>query len=249
MAYYSLLPQWEVSFIPKQASLLLLFRLEENLLLSAELKIYLESLIPNRESAIIEIEAYAKEHNVPIMDLVGIEAMLQLLRLIQPASILEIGTAIGYSAIRMAKALPDTKIVTIERDRERYDQAIHYINETKTSAQITVYFGDALELVDVIENAGYNNFDVLFIDAAKGQYQRFFNYYEMQLSNNGVIITDNVLFKGLVAEKELEIKRTRSLVNKIKAYNEWLMNNPNYHTTILPIGDGIAISKKRGVNQ
>ncbi|MBE4908079.1 O-methyltransferase [Bacillus luteolus] len=215
-------------------------------MLSVEITAYLESLIPSRDNIIQEIEAYAQENNVPIMELVGIEAMLQILRLIQPASILEIGTAIGYSAIRMAKALPEANIVSIERDEIRYTKALEYIEMTNTSSQIKVHLGDALELVDRPESLG-TSFDVIFIDAAKGQYQRFFNGYENLLSPNGVIITDNVLFKGLVAAEDVDVKRTRSLVNKIRTYNEWLMSNPKYITTILPIGDGIAISKKRGV--
>ncbi len=220
--------------------------MEELALLSDEITAYLESLIPSRDNIIQEMEAYAQENNVPIMELVGIEAMLQILRLIQPASILEIGTAIGYSAIRMAKALPEANIVSIERDEIRYTKALEYIEMTNTSSQIKVHLGDALDLAGHPESLG-TSFDVIFIDAAKGQYQRFFNSYENLLSPNGVIITDNVLFKGLVATEDVDVKRTRSLVNKIRTYNEWLMSNPKYITTILPIGDGIAISKKRGV--
>lgn len=214
-------------------------------LLSDKLTEYLETLIPAREQKIVEIEQYAKENNIPIMELVGIDTMLQILRIAKPKRILEIGTAIGYSAIRMAKTLPDAKIVTIERDQERYEKAIQYINETGTSSQIEVIFGDALEVEDMIKAKGV--YDCIFIDAAKGQYRHFFDIYEKVLSNSGLIVTDNVLFKGLVAEDQLENKRTRSLVSKIKMYNEWLMSHPGYQTTILPVGDGLAISKQRGV--
>ncbi|WP_111645871.1 O-methyltransferase [Paranoxybacillus vitaminiphilus] len=214
-------------------------------MLSPEVTSYLEALIPKREREIEEIEQYAKEHNVPIMELVGIEAMLQILKLVQPAKILEIGTAIGYSAIRMAKALPNANIVTLERDKERYERALFYIEKTNTAKQIHVLFGDALHLYE--EVADYGPFDAMFIDAAKGQYLRFFEMYEPLLSKNGIIITDNVLFKGLVARAEqIETKRLRNLVKKICAYNEWLMDHPRYDTVILPVGDGMAISKKRG---
>jgi predicted O-methyltransferase YrrM len=218
---------------------------EELELLSQEVINYIETLIPEREQEIKEIEDYAKEHAVPIMELVGIETMLQIVKLIQPAKILEIGTAIGYSAIRMAKALPNVKIVTIERDQERYEKALYYINKTNTAKQIEVLFGDALELYEQVAARGL--FDVVFIDAAKGQYLRFFEMYEPLLSKRGIVITDNVLFKGLVAENQpIETKRIRNLVKKIREYNEWLMNHPDYETVILPIGDGIAISRKRG---
>ncbi|MFS0861663.1 O-methyltransferase [Fredinandcohnia sp. 179-A 10B2 NHS] len=214
-------------------------------MLSDKLTEYLEALIPAREQKIVEIEQYAIENNIPIMELVGIDTMLQILRIAQPKRILEIGTAIGYSAIRMAKALPDAKIVTIERDQERFEKAIQYINETGTNSQIEVIFGDALEVADIVKAKGI--YDCIFIDAAKGQYRHFFDIYEKALSNSGLIVTDNVLFKGLVAEDQIESKRTRSLVSKIKMYNEWLMSHPDYQTTILPVGDGIAISKQRGV--
>jgi predicted O-methyltransferase YrrM len=209
-------------------------------MVSPEIEAYLQTLIPRRESVLLEIEQYAKEHNVPIMELIGMEALLQFIRLIQPKSILEIGTAIGYSSIRMAKAVKDVKVLTIERDEERYQKALSYIKKANMSENIDVILGDALEVN--LEQS----FDVIFIDAAKGQYTKFFEKYEKLLEKNGVIISDNVLFKGLVAANNTDNKRIKSLVKKIKSYNEWIMENPSYDTTILPIGDGIAISKKKG---
>lgn len=214
-------------------------------MLSEELTRYIEALIPDREPIVQEMEAYAQEHRVPIMDIIGIEAMLYILQIIQPKNIFEIGTAIGYSAIRMAMKLPDARIVTVERDQERYERALFYIERTKTRDRIDVLFGDALELYSEVEKRA--PFDVIFIDAAKGQYQRFFYMYEPLLADGGVVITDNVLFKGFVAADEsIENKRIRQLAKKIREYNEWLMNRQDYDTVILPIGDGIAISRKRG---
>lgn len=208
-----------------------------------EVTAYIEGLVPERESAIADIEKYAKEHGVPIMELVGIEAILQFLRLIQPKAILEIGTAIGYSAIRMAKALPNTQIITIERDKIRYDKAIENIEQMQLQNQITVIFGDALDSKDQVEK--YGQFDCIFIDAAKGQYIRFFELYNPLLRHNGVVFSDNVLFRGLVAKDKVDEKRHQSLVDKLKVYNKWLMNHPDFDTTILTVGDGIAISRKR----
>ncbi|KFZ42008.1 O-methyltransferase [Anoxybacillus flavithermus] len=206
---------------------------------------YVESLLPKKEEAIVAMEQYAHEQGVPIMDALSIEMMLHILKLIEPKRILEIGTAIGYSAIRMAKALPNATIVTIERDEERYKQALVYAEQTSTKGQMILLFGDALDMSDEVKK--HAPFDVLFIDAAKGQYRRFFELYEPFLNKNGVIITDNVLFKGFVATNEpIEQKRIRQLVKKIHAYNEWLMAHPCYETIIIPVGDGMAISRKRG---
>lgn len=213
------------------------------MIVPTEINDYLEGLIPKRDETISDIESYAKQHHVPIMELVGIEVMLQLLRLIQPRTILEIGTAIGYSSIRMAKALPNTQIITLERDEERYNKAIENINKEKLENQIKVIFGDALELVDEVKEQ--SPFDSIFIDAAKGQYVRFFELYSPYLSENGIVFSDNVLFRGLVAKDIIEEKRHQSIVKKLKSYNEYLMNHADFHTTILTVGDGIAISRKR----
>jgi len=204
---------------------------------------YIESLIQKRKPIFVEMEQYALEHDVPIMELTGIEALLQILRIQGPTKILEIGTAIGYSAMRMADALPNTNIVTIERDEERFNEAIHNITRSGLDHQIKVLHGDALEIVEQMKDLG--PFDALFIDAAKGQYLKFFEMYTPFLSHDGIIYTDNVLFKGLVAEEYIESKRTRNLVKKINHYNEWLMNHNEYITSIIPVGDGLDISKRK----
>jgi predicted O-methyltransferase YrrM len=213
-------------------------------LLNEKLHSYIEGLISERNPLFTEMESYASEHNVPIMELSGIETMLQLLRIQQPQKILEVGTAIGYSALRMAHALPDAQIVTIERDVERIEVAEQFINRSEHSNQITVITGDALEVEDAV--SGHASFDVIFIDAAKGQYKKFFEIYSKYLNDDGMIITDNVLFKGLVAEPVIETKRIRNLVKKIDEFNHWLMNHPDFDSVILPVGDGVAISKRRG---
>lgn len=173
------------------------------------------------------------------------EVLLQILSVKQPKKILEIGTAIGYSAIRMALELPSAEIYTIERNEKRHEEAVNNIKEFQLDDRIHVFYGDALELADAVHVTA--PYDVIFIDAAKGQYQNFFHLYEPMLSPDGVILTDNVLFKGLVAEdySKIEPKRRRRLVAKIDEYNHWLMNHPDYQTAIIPVGDGLAISKKK----
>jgi predicted O-methyltransferase YrrM len=213
-------------------------------LLNEKLHFYIEGLIPERNPLLLEMERFAKEYHIPIMELAGIETMLQLLRIQQSKKILEVGTAIGYSALRMADALPNAKVVTIERDLERFQLAEEFINRSNNREQISLIKGDALEVEDIVSE--YAPFDAIFIDAAKGQYKKFFEIYSKYLKKDGMIITDNVLFKGLVCETEIESKRTRNLVKKIDDFNQWLMSHPDYFSVILPVGDGVAISKRRG---
>jgi predicted O-methyltransferase YrrM len=217
---------------------------KEDVVVNQRIESYIASFIREKSSLFLEMEQYAKEQNVPIMESVGMEALLQFLRLQQPKTILEIGTAIGYSALRMAHALPNTTVVTIERDKKRYEEALLYIQRSDASNRVKPIFGDALEVFDTVKEWG--PFDAIFIDAAKGQYQKFFELYERLLTSEGSIYSDNVLFKGLVVAEEFDNKRIKQLVKKIRAYNEWLMHHPSYHSIILPVGDGIAISKKRG---
>lgn len=215
-------------------------------LLNEKLHSYIEGLITERGPLFTEMERFAKENKVPIMELAGIESMLQILRIQQAKKVLEVGTAIGYSAMRMAEALPGSVIVTLERDKERIQLAKEFIKQSDLSAQIVLIEGDALEVEEFVKE--HAPFDAIFIDAAKGQYRKFFEMYSKYLAKDGIIITDNVLFKGLVAESEIESKRIRNLVKKIDEFNHWLMSHPEYDSIILPVGDGVAISKRRGEN-
>lgn len=205
---------------------------------------YIESLLAPREGLLAEMERYAAEHGVPIMEPVGMDTLLSMLKLQRPERLLEIGTAIGYSALRMTEAVPELHVTTIERDEERLQKANDYIGRSTIGDRIHVLAGDALELAEKAAEDG--PFDAIFIDAAKGQYRRFFELYEPLLKQGGVIYSDNVLFKGYAAGRSAPTKRLEKMVQKITTYNEWLMTHPGYDTTIVPAGDGIAISLKRG---
>ncbi|OLS41598.1 O-methyltransferase [Bacillus sp. MRMR6] len=212
-------------------------------MLNDKLHSYIDGLFPERNPLFMEMEKFAVENQVPIMELAGIETMLQILRIHDSKKILEVGTAIGYSALRMAEALPKAAIVTIERDVERIQLATEFIQRSNHQEQIFLVKGDALEVEEQVGEQA--PFDAIFVDAAKGQYKRFFELYSKYLNKDGIIITDNVLFKGLVAESEIESKRIRNLVKKIDEFNHWLMSHPDYHTVIIPVGDGVAISKRK----
>ncbi|WP_222599208.1 O-methyltransferase [Aquibacillus kalidii] len=190
-----------------------------------------------------QLEKYARENHVPIMEPLGIDFLMQIIRINKPSRILEIGTAIGYSALRMLEASPTSHIVSVERDEPRFQEAVQNIKKMDKDQNIDVLFGDALDITNEIKEKG--PYDLLFIDAAKGQYQRFFELYSTMLTSDAVIISDNVLFKGLVANPNSDKERLNKIANKITTYNKWLMEHPQYVTTIVPIGDGIAISIKR----
>lgn len=208
-----------------------------------EVDLYLEQLIPDSPEWLTLIEEEAEKDYVPIMDKVSMKFVSQIIRLTEPKHILEIGTAIGYSALRMLEAYPNTTITTIERDEKRYRRAKELITEHQQINNIQLIHGDALEVLDSLQTTG-NEFDLAFIDAAKGQYQSFFEKVDPMILPGGTIISDNVLFQGLVASEEEVERKHRTLVRKMRIYNKWLMDNSSYSSSILPIGDGIALSIK-----
>lgn len=186
------------------------------------------------------IEKYAKDNNVPIMEHDGIEFLIKYIKEHNVKTILEIGTAIGYSAIRMALIDSDIRVVTIERDQNRYDEALKNISDIGLENQITPILNDAF---DVVLN---EKFDLIFIDAAKAQYIKFFEKFKNNLSENGVIISDNLNFHGLTHGNHKNLSRNvKGLVRKINLYIEFLKDNKEFNTTFLDIGDGIAISTRK----
>ena len=192
----------------------------------------------------LAMKAYASQNNIPIIQDQGLELLLQLLRIKKPQTILEIGTAIGYSSLMMARHLPDCQIVTIEREEDNYLATLRYHGSSNVGGRITTIFGDALELS--VANLPIGLYDVIFIDAAKAQYRKFFEKYEALLNDDGMIISDNLLFHGHVLESNRQQSRNlKQLVRKIKDYISWLAQHPHYDTQLLPISDGIAVSLKK----
>ena len=209
-----------------------------------QIKLYLEERLSPKEEWILTLEETAKENRVPIMDSISIDYMLNLIKMHQPKKILEVGTAIGYSALRMLEASPSAEIVTIEKDETRYQEAVENINSLQKMDRIDIHLGDALDVLQELA-AKKEMYDFIFIDAAKGKYQEFFNLANQLLASTGILITDNVLFRGYVASPELAPKRYKSMVKKIRNYNDFLTSHPAYITSILPIGDGVMISYKK----
>jgi len=208
-------------------------------------KSYIASFAKEKESFISEIEQYADENFVPIMDNCGIDMFISLLRIQKPERILEIGSAIGYSAIRIAAALPKASIVTIERDSERFNKAVDYISRSGYSERIAIIEADALltDSTDIFNK----KYDALFIDAAKGQYKRFFERYAPVVAAGGVIYCDNMFMHGMVLHDDKDIpKRNRTMIRNLKEFTKWIMVNPEFEASLLPVGDGLLIAVKKG---
>ena len=187
-----------------------------------------------------ELRLYAKVNKVPIIQDEGLHFLRQIIMVKDCKRVLDIGTAIGYSAIQMAKL--GVEVDTIEINETMYNLAKENVKKAKLEDKINIFFNDALE----IDLKLLKKYDLIFIDAAKAQYINFFNKFKVLLNSRGVILTDNLLFHGLVLEKEnIESRNLRQLVKKIDNYNSWLMEQNDFDTTIYNIGDGIALSIKK----
>lgn len=201
---------------------------------------YIRAIIPNKDSIFKEIEKYADEYKVPIIEPEVAQLISVLIKILKPKRILEVGAAIGYSALIMANSYEYSEILTIERNENMIDKAKNNIENSKFSNRIKILNGDANEILPELNE----EFDLVFLDAAKGQYVEFFKHASRMLRNGGVIVSDNVLFKGMVASDDLVIRRKKTIVKRLRTYLEYINNIEGYTTTILPISDGVAITYK-----
>ena len=197
-----------------------------------------------KNQEILVIKDYAKKESIPIMQDEGIEFLTSFIEKKGAKDILEIGTAIGYSAIMMALVNSNIHVTTIERDETRYLEALKNIKKFDLENRITLIYNDALN----VELDG--DYDLIFIDAAKGKNQEFFNHFEKNLREDGFIITDNMGFHGYVDmnEEEIPSKNIKGIVKKIKDYIYFLENNMQYKTTIYTV-DNINPGKLEILNQ
>lgn len=194
----------------------------------------------DQEFLIRKIEKYADQKGIPIMEKEGIEFLTEFVKLNKVKNILEIGSAIGYSAIKMALVDDDVTVTTIERDKDRYIEAVKNIKKLKLDSRITLIFADAFDFNTDEE------YDLIFIDAAKSQYIKFFNKFSKNLKPKGFIITDNINFHGLTYSDKTKLsKNLRQLITKIEKYIDFLKSNKDFKTRFFEVGDGIAISRRR----
>lgn len=207
---------------------------------------YIRGLIKRDDETLLELEEYALTNHVPIIQKDAAQLLETLVYMAKPLRILELGTAIGYSSILMSRcAGTRAKITTIERSSEMVAIARSNIKKYGYESRIEVLEGDCLEILESLKD----KHDFIFMDAGKSHYNDFFPHCERLLTENGVIVSDNVLFRGMIAADELVEKRMATIVKRMREYLVMLSSNAEFHTSVVPVGDGIAISTRRNRNE
>ena len=202
---------------------------------------YINNTLMPSDDFLSELEIYADENHVPIVTKDTAWFLRSIMTMQKPLKILEIGTAIGYSAILFAKH-SDASIITLEKDEGTALVAKENIKNAGLSDRIQVIVGDAMESIKNIDE----KFDFVFLDANKSHYKDYLPDIMRNLSDGGVIVSDNILYKGMVANDKLETKRQKTIVKNLREYLNILTNHDELVTSIIPIGDGVALSVKKG---
>lgn len=193
------------------------------------------------ENLLREMEAYAEKHHVPIINERGREVFLSVLDEVRPHRILEIGTAIGYSAmLALLHGAEDAQVTTLELSEERARTAASFIQRSPYAERITMQVGDAAGLLCSLQGT----FDFVFIDAAKGQYVDYFHKVLPLLTDRAVIVADNVLFRGYVQREEKPPRRYKTIVKRLREYIALVTNTPGFQTEIHENGDGLAVTRR-----
>ena len=207
---------------------------------------YIRGLIKDHKGYIKCMEDYGIENNVPIIHKEVAQFLKVIIKSHNIKSILEVGTAIGYSAsVMVESAGEDSRVTTIERNEDMAQIAIENIKKLGYDENINLIKGDALEVLENIQG----EYDMIFLDAAKGHYDHFLNLCLKRLKVGGLLISDNVLFRGMVATNDLLIRRKITIVKRMRKYLENISNSENLETVILPIGDGVALTCKLGSDE
>jgi predicted O-methyltransferase YrrM len=210
----------------------------------AYIKEYISDIVPDDSNGMIKgLEDYALKEDIPIVE-VEVKRMLEvLIKASQVKSILEVGTAIGYSSLIFARAMNyEGYVKSYEIDKKMHQIAMH--NHKRFQKEYGIYLNIDLVLSDAKKSLEKDEdlYDMVFIDAAKGHYQKFYDQITNNLKKGSIIVSDNVLFKGMIATDEYVKRRKITIVKRMRNYIDFLMNHENLTTTVIPIGDGVAIS-------
>jgi predicted O-methyltransferase YrrM len=207
-----------------------------------EIKKFISSVIKRETGYLKQLEEYAVSNHIPIISPEAAALLKILIKIHKPGRILEIGTAVGYSACIMAKAFEGAKITTLEIDEAMTEKARETINKMKLEKRIHIIQGDALEIMQCLSS----KFDMIFLDGPKGQYIEYIPEILRLLKAGGLLVSDNVLYKGLVAKEGTVMHKHRTIAVNLKRYLYELCSNEELDTSIIPIGDGMAISYRKG---
>ncbi|WP_229768440.1 O-methyltransferase [Tissierella pigra] len=200
---------------------------------------YIRSLLPKNNQNLQIMEKYASDYHVPIVQPEVAQLLKLLLKMKKPKNILEVGTAIGYSTLIMAEATEGkANITTIERRKDMIELAIENISNTIYKDNIEILEGNAEDVLLTLDK----KYDFIFLDAAKGQYMDFFNKCIKYLNSDGIIVSDNVLYKGMVATDTLVVRRKKTIVKRLRAFLQYINQIEGYTSSTIPIGDGVAIT-------
>jgi len=211
----------------------------KKILYSAQQK-YLDSLQPESEPLLKEMEVYAYEKQIPILSKAAADFLEQIVLIHRPKKVLEIGTAIGYSSIRIARSLRKKGLLdTIEISKQNITTAKDFINRSGYSAKINIIEGDALKILPVHDN----KYDLIFLDADKEDYEKLFYYSLLLLNKRGVIFIDNLLWRGYAASKNVP-ENYKLSTEHIRKFNKLFISQRVMETSIFPIGDGIGLGIK-----
>ncbi|MBR3607560.1 MAG: O-methyltransferase [Lachnospiraceae bacterium] len=213
------------------------------MIVDERMTIFIDSMDPGNTEFLTQLEKYSTETNVPIIR-PSMQSLLKLLlQMQQPKNILEVGCAIGFSALLMSEYGPkDCHITTIEKYEKRIPIARENFKKAGKEDKITLLEGDAVEILQRLEGS----YDFIFMDAAKGQYIHFLPEIMRLLSKGGILISDNVLQDGEIIESRFAVtRRNRTIHSRMREYLYTLKNHPQLVTSILPVGDGVTISVKK----
>ena len=202
---------------------------------------YLRSLIKENTGILKELEEKALKEYIPIISPEVAQLIRLLTEMTSTGKILEIGSAIGYSSILFAGFSENMKVTTIEMDEERAAQAEENISRAGLDGKITLLRGNALEVMDELTD----RFDLVFVDAAKGQYNNFLPKCLKLLKTGGILVSDNILYRGTVAETGFIPRKHRTIIVNMKEYLKKISEDEKLTTSIIPIGDGVAVSLKK----
>jgi predicted O-methyltransferase YrrM len=208
-------------------------------ILSDHVQTYLEHIRPKRSQVMEEMESVAHRDSVPIVSWETGRLLATLVGALDPEVVLEVGTAIGYSTLHMAEALGRGRIVTLERDPARIEQAERYLDRAGLADRVEIVEGDALESIESLEGP----FGMLFLDASKDEYAKYLELAEPKLTERAVLVVDNLLMSGEVAlAPDAETKWRSESLEAARAFNAQLLGATSWTGSVLPVGDGVGLA-------